>query len=60
MLDLKERSSGYQCDAAFYIFLILGDPDDTFLRKVETTILIPNMMKKSANKTWCKALNERK
>ena len=37
-----------------------GDPNDTFLRKVESTILIPNMIKKKANATWCQKLNERK
>lgn len=36
----------------------LGDPDDQFLRRVESTILIPNMIKKKANATWCQVVNE--
>lgn len=41
-----------------YYDFISGDPEDTHLRIVEKDILIPNMIKKKANTTWCEEANK--
>lgn len=33
--------------------MILGDPDDTFLRKVEKDILIPKILRERSRKEKC-------